>query len=120
ASRWSWAAAWAAVPAVVGPGAADQPAAHEDGVGQGQPERHDQPTPLRAPAQLAVLVGPGGGAPNPPAGGGLDRSWDPTSGDLAHHAALGQDLPTRLVVVAGVQGPDWLRGQPARPRGGAR
>src|SRR4030095_2404959 len=69
ASRWSWAAGWAAVPAVVGPGAADQPAAHEDGVGQGQPERHDQPTPLGAPAQLAVLVGPSGGALDPPAAG---------------------------------------------------
>src|SRR4030095_6862090 len=83
ASRWSWAAAWAAVPAVVGPGAADQPAAPEDGVGQGQPERHDQLTPLGAPAQLAVLVGPGVGALDHPAAAGLDRSWDPTSGDLA-------------------------------------
>jgi hypothetical protein len=34
ASRWSWAAAWAAVPAVVGPGAADQAATDDGGAGQ--------------------------------------------------------------------------------------
>jgi hypothetical protein len=33
----------------------------------------------------------------------LDRRRQPTSGDLAHHGPLGQHLPTRLVVVAGVQ-----------------
>jgi hypothetical protein len=34
ASRWSWAAAWTAVPAVVGPDAADQAATDDGGAGQ--------------------------------------------------------------------------------------
>jgi hypothetical protein len=56
AGRWSWAAARAAVPAVVGPGAAEQPATDDDGAGQRQPELHHQPAALGASAQLAVLV----------------------------------------------------------------
>jgi hypothetical protein len=52
ASRWSW----AAVPAVAGPGAADQAATDHSGADQRQPEVDDQPSPLGAPAQLAVLV----------------------------------------------------------------
>src|SRR5215207_4734883 len=111
ASRRSWAAAWAAFPAIVGPGAADQPATDDGGAGQRQPEVDDQPTPLGAPAQLAVLVAPGVSALDHPAAARLDRSWDPAGGDLAHHAALGQDLPAGLVVVAGVQVHDWLGGQ---------
>jgi hypothetical protein len=45
----------------------------------------------------------------------LDRGWHPTSGDLARHAAFGQDLPTRPVVVAGIQvhhGPGGQRTDP--------
>src|SRR5829696_6423649 len=62
ASRWSWAATRAAVPAVLSPGAADQPATDDDGAGQRQPELDHQPAPLGAPAQLPVLVTPGVGA----------------------------------------------------------
>src|SRR5688572_5897162 len=62
ASRRSWATAWTAVPAIVGPGAADEAATDDGGVGQRQPELDDQPAPLGAPAQLAVLVAPGVGA----------------------------------------------------------
>src|SRR5215217_1424157 len=102
ASRRSWAAAWAALPAIVGPGAADQPATDDGGVGQRQPERHHQPAPLGAPAQLAVLVAPGVGALDHPPAAHLDRRRHPTDGDLAHHAPLGQHLPAGLVVVAGV------------------
>jgi hypothetical protein len=42
------------------------------------------------------------GALDDPAVAGLDRGWQPAGGDLADHAALGQHLATRLVVVAGV------------------
>src|SRR5215217_5947989 len=111
ASRWSWAAAWAAVPAVVGPGAADQAATDDGGAGQRQPELDDQPPPFGAPAQLAVLVAPGVGALDHPPAARLDRRWHPAGGDLADHAARGQDLPARLVVIAGVQVHDWLGGQ---------
>src|SRR5215213_7025651 len=88
---------------MVGPGAADQAATDHDSAGQRQPERHHPPATLGAPAQLAVLVPPGMGALDDPAVAGLDRGWQPAGGDLADHAALGQPLATRLVVVAGVQ-----------------
>jgi hypothetical protein len=97
------ASTWAIRPAVVGPGAADQPATDDHGTDQGQPERHHQPAPLGTPAQLAVLVGPGMSALDHPPAAHLDRRRHPTSGDLAHHAPSGQDLPARLVVIAGVQ-----------------
>src|SRR5512132_1851466 len=112
ASRRSWAAAArAAVPAVVGPGAADQSATDDGGIGQRQPELDNGSTPLGAPAQLAVLVAPGVGALDDPAVAGLDRGWQPAGGDLADHAPLGQNLATRLVVVAGVQVHHGLGGQ---------
>jgi hypothetical protein len=41
----------------------------------------------------------------------LDRGWQPAGGDLADHALCEQDLPTRLVVIAGVQRHDWLGAQ---------
>jgi hypothetical protein len=84
-------------PAVVGPGAAEEPAAYDGGVGQRQPERHDPPAPLDAPAQLAVLVAPGVGPLDHPPATDLDGRCEPAGCDLAHHAPLGQDLP------AGVQ-----------------
>jgi hypothetical protein len=84
ASRRSWATVWAAVPAVVGPGAADQAATDDGGAGQCQPELDHQPAPLGAPAQLAVLVAPGMGAFDHPPATDLDRSWPPAGGDLAH------------------------------------
>jgi hypothetical protein len=37
----------------------DEPATDDDGAGKCQPERHQQPPALGAPAQLAVLVAPG-------------------------------------------------------------
>jgi hypothetical protein len=43
----------------------------------------------------------------------LDRCWDAPGGDLADHPAVGQDLPTRLVVVAGIQVRHRLAGQRA-------
>jgi hypothetical protein len=103
ASRRSWAAAGAVVPAIVGPGAADEPTTDDGGSSQRQPELDHPPAPLGAPAQLAVLVGPGMGPLDHPATASLDRRWQPAGGDLAHHPALGQDLPAWLVVVAGVQ-----------------
>src|SRR6266511_6265087 len=57
----SWAATRATRPAVVCPGAADEPATDDDGADQRQPEFDHQPAALGAPAQLAVLVGPGVG-----------------------------------------------------------
>src|SRR5512133_2380656 len=88
ASRRSWATAWAAVPAIAAPGAADQAATDDGGAGQRQPELDDQPPAFGAPAQLAVLVGPGVGALDHPAAARLDRGWQPAGGDLAHHATL--------------------------------
>jgi hypothetical protein len=60
----------------VDPGATDQPAHHDQRQGQQQPELDHDPAALGAPAQLAVLVGPGMGA--------LDRvgASRVTSGDL--------------------------------------
>jgi hypothetical protein len=84
-------------------GAADQSATDDGGVGQRQPALDHQPAPLGAPAQLAVLVAPGMGALDHPPATRLDRCWDAPRGDLARHAAFGQDLPARLVVIAGVQ-----------------
>src|SRR5918993_5990534 len=86
ASRWSWAAAWAILPAVVGPGAADEPATGNGGAGQRSPELDHQPAALGAPAQLAVLVAPGVGALDHPASARLDRGWHAPHGDLADHA----------------------------------
>src|SRR5215204_7004212 len=103
ASRRSWAAARTAFPAIVGPGAADEPATDDGGVGQRQPELDDQPAPLGTPAQLAVLVAPGMGPLDHPPAARLDRCRDAPGGDLAGHPALGQDLPTRLIVITGVQ-----------------
>jgi hypothetical protein len=45
----------------------------------------------------------------------LDRRRDPASGARTDHPALGQHLPTRLVVVAGIQVHHWPAGQPADP-----
>src|SRR4029453_4121814 len=104
ACKLSWRAA---APAVVGPGAADQPATANDGAGKREPELRHQPAPLGAPAQLAVLVAPGVGALDHPPAACLDRSWHPAGGDLAHHAPLGQHLPAGLVVVTGIQVHDW-------------
>jgi hypothetical protein len=69
------------------------PATDEDGEGQRQPELHHQPVTFCAPAQLAVLVGPGMGALDHPSATGLDGCWHPTGGDLCGHPPLGQDLP---------------------------
>jgi hypothetical protein len=99
------------MPAEVGPGAVDQPATDDDGAGQRQPELHHQPAAFGAPAQLAVLVAPGMGALDHPPAARLDRCWDAPGGDLAHHPAFGQDLPTRLVVVAGIKVHHRLGGQ---------
>jgi Rhodopirellula transposase DDE domain len=96
ASRRSRAAAGAAVPAVAGPGATQQPAKNDEGAGERQPERHDQPAALGAPAQLAILVPPGVGTFDHPAPAGLDRGWQTPRGDLGDHPALGQDLPAGL------------------------
>jgi hypothetical protein len=52
----------ASLPAVVGPGSAEQSATDDDRADKRQPELHDRPSPLSAPAQLAVLVAPGVGA----------------------------------------------------------
>src|SRR5918993_2821740 len=127
ASRWSWAAAWAILPAVVGPGAADEPATDNGGAGQRSPELDHQPAALGAPAQLAVLVAPGVGALDHPAAAPLDRCRHPTGSDRTGHPPLGQDLPAGLPVVAGVQvhgerswqGTD-RRGGDGRPRGPGR
>src|SRR4029453_17704287 len=62
ASRRSWAAPRAPFPAVVGPGATDEPTDHDERQGQPQPELDHDPAAFGAPAQLAVLVGPGVGA----------------------------------------------------------
>jgi hypothetical protein len=43
------------------------------------------------------------GALDHPAATRLDRGWHPAGGDLTGYAPLGQDLPTGLVVVAGIQ-----------------
>jgi hypothetical protein len=51
------------------------------------------------------------GALDHPPATDLDRRWQPTSGDLTDHPPLGQDLPARLVVVAGVQVHHRLGGQ---------
>jgi hypothetical protein len=51
------------------------------------------------------------GALDHPAAADLDRCWDAPGGDLADHAALDQDLPTRLVVVAGIKVHHRLGGQ---------
>jgi hypothetical protein len=70
-------------PSDSGPGAADQAATDDGGVGQCQPELDHQPTPLGAPAQLAVLVGPGVGLFDHPPAARLNRSRHPPAGDLA-------------------------------------
>jgi hypothetical protein len=49
------------------------------------------------------LGAPGVGPLDHPPAASLNRGWQPTSSDLTHHAPNGQHLPTRLVVVAGVQ-----------------
>jgi hypothetical protein len=46
----------AALPAVVGPGPADELAADDGGAGQRQPELHYPSAPFGAPAPLAELV----------------------------------------------------------------
>jgi hypothetical protein len=51
---------------------------------------------------LPYWLPPGVGALDHPPVAGLDRRRHPASGDLADHSAFGQDLPTRLVVIAGV------------------
>src|SRR5215211_2365998 len=102
ASRRSRPAAGSAVPAVAGPGTTDEPAADDGGIGQRQPELHDQAAAFGAPAQLAVLVGPGMGALHRPAAARMNRGWHAPRGDLADHAASGQYLSAGLVVVAGV------------------
>jgi hypothetical protein len=94
-------------PAVVGPGAADEPTHHDQRQRQQQPELDHDPAAFGAPAQLAVLVGPGVGALDRPPPTGLARCWHPTSGDLADHAAAGQHLSAGLVVIPGVQMHDW-------------
>jgi len=83
--------AWAAVPAIVDPGAADQAATDDGGAGQRRPELDDQPAAFGAPAQLAVLVPPAMGALDHPAAARLDRGWRPAGGDLAGHA-----MPVRI------------------------
>src|SRR5512132_3633709 len=113
--RWLWSPSWATLPAVVDPGSADEPAANDGGACQRQPELHDQPSALSAPAQLAVLVTPGMGALDHPPAGDLDRCRDTPRGDLANHPAFGQDLSAGLPVVASIQVHDWLGGQRADP-----
>ena len=102
-SRTTRAAARATRPAVPDPGTPEQPAAHDDGAGQRQPELHHQPAPLGAPAQPAVLVAPRMGALDHPPAANLDRCRDAPCGDLTDHPPLGQDLPAGLIVIAGVQ-----------------
>src|SRR5262245_40201785 len=113
ASRRLGTAAWAAVPAVAGPGAADEPAADDGGVDQREPELHHDLAALSAPAQLAVLVAPGVGALHRPASARLDRGGHPACGDLADQAALSQRLPAGLVVVSRVQVHNRPVGEPA-------
>jgi hypothetical protein len=91
------------LPSGVGPGAAEQPTTDNDGAGQRQPELHHGPASLGAPAQLAVLVRSGMGALYHPTGDRPRPLPAPQDGDLADHPAVTQDLPTRRIVVAGVQ-----------------
>jgi hypothetical protein len=90
------------LPSGVGPGAAEQPTTDNDGAGQRQPELHQ------------VLPGSVHRAACRPGslrhGCALSRHRRPAStaagaqdGDLADHPAATQDLPTRRIVVAGVQ-----------------
>jgi hypothetical protein len=91
------------LPSGVGPGAAEQPTTDNDGAGQRQPELHHGPASLGAPAQLAVLVRSGMGALYHPTGDRPRPLPAPQDGDLADHPTVTQDLPTRRIVVAGVQ-----------------
>src|SRR5512132_3054348 len=120
ASRRSWAAARAAVPAVAAPGAAEQTAAHDRGGCQRQPELHHDSAALGAPAQLAVLVAPRVGALHRPTPARLDGRGLAAPGDLTGHAPFGQHLPAGLVVVAGVQVHHWPLGQPCEHRQGVQ
>src|SRR4029450_10454069 len=86
----SGAASGTAVPAIAGPGLADQPTRRDDRVGQRQPELHRRGVALGAPAQVAGPVAPGVGALHRPPAGGLDRRWGAHVGDLAVEIALGQ------------------------------
>jgi hypothetical protein len=58
------------------------------------------------------------GALDRPPSASLDRCWQPTGGDLADHAAVGQQLPAGLVVIAGVQVNRELPRQRADPAEG--
>jgi hypothetical protein len=60
-------------------------------------------TTTRRRSELAVLVGPGMDALDHPPAASLDGCWQSAGGDLAEHAAVGQHVPTGLVVIASVQ-----------------
>jgi hypothetical protein len=94
AGRRSWASTWAALPAVVGPGTADQAAADNDRADQRQPELHHQPAALGAPAQLAVLVAPRMGALHRPTAARLDRRRDPNGRETRMGVPAPERQPT--------------------------
>src|SRR5215211_515474 len=68
----SWAPWGTSVPAVMGPGAAEEAADDHDHAGQREPERHTGLLPLSAPAQLAERVQPGMGPLDDPTPASLD------------------------------------------------
>jgi hypothetical protein len=90
------------LPSGVGPGAAEQPTTDNDGAGQRQPELH-QVLLRSVHPQLAVLVRSGMAALYHPTGDRPRPLPAPQDGDLADHPAVTRALPTRRMVVAGVQ-----------------
>src|SRR4029450_7858209 len=90
ARRRSWAAPRAPFPAVVGPGATDEPTDHDERQGQPQPELDHDPAAFGAPAQLAVLVGPGVGALHRPTPARLYGHGLAARGGLTGPAPFGQ------------------------------
>jgi len=77
----SWSASWSGVPSVEGPGASEQSADEDDGVGEGDVEVGDDLAAFGAAGEFVEGVVPRVGAFDRPAFGGLDRGWDAFAGD---------------------------------------
>jgi hypothetical protein len=85
------------------PDTANQATNDHDDAGQGDVERHAQPSALGAPAQLAEGIQPGVTALDDPPLADLDRGGQPPTSDLSGETTLGQFITNRLVVVAAVK-----------------
>ena len=113
--RVSWASLRSRVPAVEGPGLADEPTERDDCVGERDVGVDHFLAPLGAPGDLVELVAPGVRALNRPPLGVLDRRSDAFDRYFGTQPVLGRCLSSLVGPVGGIEVHGGLLGKRSEP-----